>query len=175
MESSKTQMFDSQNISPGATPSGKIPRVVTAEELVHDELQKHLIHEYEEVSGREDLVIANKLIRGVNQNTELTIKVKHGIEHLHRKVTPIEKDVAQLKEYRIAAEKVADALVKRNEIVDGYLKIISSAATWVKEKVGWWLLKLIQLITIGIAYLLVDYIFTHYLHTPLPRSIAPSP
>lgn len=116
-----------------------------------------LIHEIPEEDGREDIVIANKIIRGLNKNTVATVKTQHGVENLHTRVSPLEDTV--------------QTLVARNNLVDKYLEKMSACAEWLVEKVGWWVIKLIQLFMLGIAYLIVDYVFRHWLHTELPRSI----
>lgn len=163
-------LFESQNLRPEMEMN---PTPENEQDPLSEEVQQNLLHEYEELPDRPDITIANHLIRGFNRNTELTIKVKHGVEHLHQKDKLREMADKIRDERLVGLETRNQSLEDRNETIDEYMKTISDASTWLKEKVGWWLLQLIKLAFLGLAYLIVDFAFVHLFHTKLPGVSTP--
>ena len=137
-------------------PNSESNKLVDTQKL-EAAVQEHLVPEIKPDDASDPVAIGNKIIRGLNQNTRVSLKAQHGVESLHERVSPLEQTVS--------------TLVKRNEIVDEYLKIIAEAFTWAKEKLGWWVLQVIKLACLSLAWLIVSYVFQHFFHMPIPNSI----
>jgi hypothetical protein len=127
-------------------------------------MERHLIIPFEEPEDPEAAVtagtlfkVADKLVRGINMGNEATVKTKRGVENITANLEP---RITQLETDQRAAKLVADALVERNKIVDGYLNTISVAMVWIKEKCGWWLVKILQMLALSLGAFIVNLILS---------------
>jgi hypothetical protein len=118
----------------------------------------------------------------LNHNTVVTHKTKLGVDHANSAISKVsdrveatELDIKELQGTQQATDLVVGQLVERNKILDDHISTIAKVFNWFRAPIGWWLLTLVKIACIGVGYLLIDYIFTKYLGTPLPRSIAPAP
>jgi hypothetical protein len=144
-----TPLFDSQEVH------APIPQIVPSETL-GEEVERNLLHEYEETPDRPDIVIANHLIRGMNRNTELTIKVKRGLEHLHSKSA--KEDCG----------KRIQMLEDRNSQFDRRVEKISDYLT---GAFGWWAINTLKIIALCFTLWILESLAVTYLHKSLPANL----